>query len=58
VFNFDEFTSGGLHEKHALVTWNLGTSQQLLEDGGKPRKHVSRWPDTRLLLVISQETRI
>jgi hypothetical protein len=24
-FNFDEFKSGGLHEKHALATWNLGT---------------------------------
>jgi hypothetical protein len=23
--NFDEFKSGGLHEKHAVATWNLGT---------------------------------
>jgi hypothetical protein len=23
--NFDEFKSGGLHEKHAVTTWNLGT---------------------------------
>jgi hypothetical protein len=22
--NFDEFKSGGLHEKHALASWNLG----------------------------------
>jgi hypothetical protein len=24
-FNFDEFISGGLHEKDAVVTWNFGT---------------------------------
>jgi hypothetical protein len=24
-FKFDEFQSGGLHEKYALATWNLGT---------------------------------
>jgi hypothetical protein len=35
---------GGLHEKHAVATWNLGTSQHLLKDRGKPRKPVSRWP--------------
>jgi hypothetical protein len=23
--NFDEFKMGGLHEKHAVATWNLGT---------------------------------
>jgi hypothetical protein len=23
--NFDELISGGLHEKHAAATWNLGT---------------------------------
>jgi hypothetical protein len=23
--NFGEFKSGGLHEKHAVATWNLGT---------------------------------
>jgi hypothetical protein len=23
--NSDEFKSGGLHEKHAVATWNLGT---------------------------------
>jgi hypothetical protein len=22
--NFDEFKSGGLHENHAVATWNLG----------------------------------
>jgi hypothetical protein len=40
--NFDEFTSGGLHEKHAVGTWE--PSQRLLENRGKPRKPVSRWP--------------
>jgi hypothetical protein len=24
--NFDKFKLGGLHEKHAVATWNLGTS--------------------------------
>jgi hypothetical protein len=24
-FNFGEFKSSGLHEKHAVATWNLGT---------------------------------
>jgi hypothetical protein len=24
-FNFNEFMSGGLHKKHAVATWNLGT---------------------------------
>jgi hypothetical protein len=23
--NFDDFKSGGLHEKHTVATWNLGT---------------------------------
>jgi hypothetical protein len=23
--NFDKFKSGGLHERHAVATWNLGT---------------------------------
>jgi hypothetical protein len=23
--NFDKFKPGGLHEKHAVATWNLGT---------------------------------
>jgi hypothetical protein len=23
--NFDEFKPGGLHEKHAVATWNLRT---------------------------------
>jgi hypothetical protein len=23
--NLDEFKKGGLHEKHAVATWNLGT---------------------------------
>jgi hypothetical protein len=27
--NFDEFKSGGLHEKHAVATWNLGTISAL-----------------------------
>jgi hypothetical protein len=41
----DEFKSDGLHEKHAVATWE---PSQLLafawRDGGKPRKPMSRWP--------------
>jgi hypothetical protein len=44
-FNSDEFKSDGLHEKHAVATWE---PSQLLafawRDGGKARKSVSRWP--------------
>jgi hypothetical protein len=45
--NFDKFKSEGLHEKHAVATWNFETSQHLLEGKGKPgkpRKPVSSWP--------------
>ena len=35
----NKFKSGRLHEKHVVVTWNLGEpSQHLLMDTGKPRK--------------------
>jgi hypothetical protein len=40
--NNNEFKSGGLHEKHAVATWE--PSQHSLEDRGKPREPVSRWP--------------
>jgi hypothetical protein len=33
---------GGLHEKHAVATWNLGKFQHLLEDRGKQRKAEAR----------------
>jgi hypothetical protein len=39
---FDYFKCGGLHEKHAVATWEQ--SQRLLNDGGKPRNPLSRWP--------------
>jgi len=32
-----EFKSGGLHEKHVMVTWNVGNQ-------GNQEKPVSRWP--------------
>jgi hypothetical protein len=39
------FKSGGLHEKHAVATWNLGNHFSIClktqENQGKP---VSRWP--------------
>jgi hypothetical protein len=44
-FKCNKFHSGVLHE--ALAVSQLGTlklTQCLLEDIGKPRKHVSRWP--------------
>jgi hypothetical protein len=40
--SYDEFKSGGLHEKHAVATW--GPSQHSIKDRGKPSKPVSRWP--------------
>jgi hypothetical protein len=40
--NFDEFKSGGLHEKHAVQLGTWEPSQHLLKDRGKPRKPVSR----------------
>jgi hypothetical protein len=42
--NFYEFKIGGLHEKHAVQFGIWEPSQHLLEDRGKPRKPVSRWP--------------
>jgi hypothetical protein len=41
-FNFDEFKSGGLHEKHSVANW--GRSQRILGDGSKARQSVSMWP--------------
>jgi hypothetical protein len=37
-FNFDGFKGGGLQEKQAVATWNLGNSQNMLGNRGKPRK--------------------
>jgi hypothetical protein len=45
VVLFLKFTSGGLHEKHVVATWNLGNHLSIcLRYTGKPRKPVSRWP--------------
>src|SRR5215510_3358795 len=34
-----KFTSGGLHEKHVVATWNLGNHLSIcFKDTGKPRK--------------------
>jgi hypothetical protein len=55
--NLDEFKSGGLHEKHAVATWE--PSQHLLKDRGKPRNPVSRWPAAGLsgcILTSSQRS--
>jgi hypothetical protein len=30
--NFDEFKIGGLHEKHAVATWNLSEDRVRLND--------------------------
>jgi hypothetical protein len=35
--NFDEFSSGGLHEKHAVATWNLATIR-IYSKTAKPSK--------------------
>jgi hypothetical protein len=37
--NFDGFKPGGLHEKHAIATWE--PSQHLLEARGEPMKPAS-----------------
>jgi hypothetical protein len=42
--NMIPFKFGGIYEKHAVASakcWK--PSQNLLEDGGKPRKPVSSW---------------
>jgi hypothetical protein len=57
--NIDELKSGGLHEKHAVATWNVEPSQYLLKDRGKPRKPVSRWPvagPSGCILTSSQQS--
>jgi hypothetical protein len=36
--NFDEFQSGGPHEKHAVATWNLGTISAFSCKQGKTKK--------------------
>jgi hypothetical protein len=41
-FNFDEFKSGGLQERHEVATGNIETTSAF-EDKGKPRKPVSKW---------------
>ena len=48
MVNFDKFKLRVVvHNKHARATSNLGQqSQHLLEDRGKPRKPVSKWPVT------------
>jgi hypothetical protein len=51
--------SGGLHEKHAVATWNFETISAFAEDRGKPRKPVSRWPvegHSGCILTTSQQS--
>jgi hypothetical protein len=33
-----KFKTGGLHEKHVVATWNLGSHLSIYLDTGKPRK--------------------
>jgi hypothetical protein len=42
--NFDEFKLGGLHEKHAVATWNLGSTASPLDH--KPIRFRSRKQQT------------
>jgi hypothetical protein len=49
-------SSGGLHYKYAVASWN----QCLPEYKEKSRKSVSRWPDSgpsRHILISSQQSR-
>jgi hypothetical protein len=36
--NFDKFKSEGLHEKHVLTTWNLGTISAFAQRQRKAKK--------------------
>ena len=40
-----KFTSGGLHEKHVVATWNVGNHLSIrLKTRGNQVNPVSRWP--------------
>jgi hypothetical protein len=42
-FVCDDFKSGGLHEKHAVTPWYLGTISEFASRWKKSIKPVSRW---------------
>ena len=44
VINFDEFKSGGLHEKHAVATLNLGNHLSIGLKTEETQENVSIWP--------------
>ena len=53
-----EFTSGGLHEKHVVATWNLGEpSQHLLLGTGKQRKPRVEVAGRRTFRIYLEERR-
>jgi hypothetical protein len=40
-----KFKTGGLHEKHVVATWKLGSHLSIyLQTKGNQEKPVSRWP--------------
>jgi hypothetical protein len=56
---FKSLKLGGLHEKHAVATWNLGTISVFASRQGKPRKPVSRWTvagPSGCILTTSQQS--
>jgi hypothetical protein len=36
--NFDEFKTEGLHQKHAVATWNLGTISAFAKNRGNQER--------------------
>jgi hypothetical protein len=57
--NFVEFKSGGLHEKHAVPTWNLRNISAFAWRRRKTVKPVSSWPGAGLsgcALTSSQQS--
>jgi len=43
-----EFKSGGLHEKHVVATWNVGSRLSIcFWAQGNQEKPVSRWPSSQ-----------
>jgi hypothetical protein len=61
--NFDEFKSGGLHEKHAVANWNLGTISLFAYMTEKPQENLCRdgrsqdLPDTHWLIASGPANR-
>jgi hypothetical protein len=59
--NFENFKSEGLHEKHAVATWNLGTISAFARGQGKAKKtcvEMGLKPNLRIQSVPQTELHI